>query len=173
MTAAPMAVLDGDRSARIDPAKINGVLLARLSAPRASDQARALALHMLQANHPRIAMQQLDSFLKSTSRPLQLESVRYLSTDSDPARFGLLAQTANDSGFDAVVRAEATLGLSDDAAGRVDLLIQLAQSSDAGLAREALRSLRPAALNLTDPQRQKLADIAREHPTESDLVDRA
>ena len=43
MTVAAINQLDGDRSAKVDSAKINGVLLARMNVPEATDATRASA----------------------------------------------------------------------------------------------------------------------------------
>jgi hypothetical protein len=172
MTVAVITQLDGDKAARIDSGKINKVLLARMSAPQATDQTKAGALHMLLASHPRIGLDQIQAFGNSASQPLQLEAVRYLNDDFDTARFRLLAQTAADSKYDASVRAEAILGLADDAAARVDLLLQLAQGTDASIRQESLRSLRPIVAKLTKPQQEQLAHVAEQFPKEAELVQR-
>jgi putative heme-binding domain-containing protein len=173
MTVAAIGQLNGDKSGKIDAGKINGVLLARMNATQATDGTKATALHMMLASHPKIPLDQIKSLLQAPSPSLQLEAVRYLNDDVDPAKFALLAQTAADSMVDVGVRAEAVAGLSDDAAARVDLLLQLAAGADAAPRQEALRSLRPIGPKLTKPQQDQLAQVASQHPAEADLVRRA
>jgi hypothetical protein len=172
MTVATINLLNGDRSARIDSTKINGVLLARINAPGASSQTKATALHMLQAGHPRIDIDLLQKMLQEPDQSLQLEVVRYLDADTNPARFAVLAQTATDAKCDTAVRAEAIVGLSDDAAARTDLLLQLASSDETAIRQEALRSLRPVATKLTKPQQEPLLAVAKKSPADADLVHR-
>ncbi|MDB5299038.1 MAG: rane-bound dehydrogenase domain protein [Phycisphaerales bacterium] len=173
MTVATINLLDGDPSAKVDPNRINGVLLARMNVPQATDATKAAAMHMMQASHPRIALAQISAMLDSPSQALQLEAVRYLNADADAGRFAVLAKTAGDAGHDASVRAEAAVGLADDAAARTDLLLQLAGGGDASVRQEALRSLRPVGTSLTKPQQEQLAQVAQKFPAEADLVSRA
>lgn len=172
MTIATINQLNGDPAAKIDSSKINGVLLSRINAPNATDETKATALHMLQAGHPHIPLDQIEPMLNSSSMPLQLEAVRYLDADTDPARFKLLDQIASNSKDEIGVRAEAILGLADDAAGHADLLLQLSQNSNAALRHEAERSLRPIAPRLDEAQKNQLAAIEKEHPEDADYVAR-
>jgi hypothetical protein len=172
MTVATINQLNGDPSAKIDSSKINGVLLSRINAPGATDQTRATALRMLQAGHPHIPLDEIRPLLDSASVPLQLEAVRYLNADSDPKRFDLLAEVATDSKRDVGVRAEAILGLADDATARVDTLLHLAGDSNSALRQEALRSLRTIAPMLTEAQKNELSRVAKEHSQDADLVQR-
>ena len=173
MTLATLSQLNGDKTAKIDPVKINAVLMARMNAPQASDEAKSAAMHMMLATHPKILLEQVAAMLKSPTISLQLEAVRYLSDDQQPGRFDLLAQAATDVKNDASVRAEAAAGLADDAAARADLLMQLAAGADAAPREEALRSLRPLVAKLTAAQKDQLAQVARQYPTDADLVSRA
>lgn len=172
MTIAAMNQLDGDPSAKVDSGKITAILLARMNSPQATDQTRTTTLRMLQAGHPHIALEQIGALLQSPAPALQLEAVRYLNADTDPARFPLLAQTAADAKIDPNVRAEAIIGLSDNAAARADLLLQLADDPDGSIRQEALRSLRPIAAKLTPMQQEQLARVAKQFPAEADLVSR-
>jgi putative membrane-bound dehydrogenase-like protein len=172
MIVATIAQLEGDKAARVDPAKINAVLLGRLNDARGTDATRAATMRLLHANHPRIGLDQLQAMVNSPSPALQIEAVRYLDDDTDPGRFGLLAQVAADAKFHVAVRSEAVDGLADDAAARVDLLLQLAEGPAVPLRQEALRSLRPVSTKLTEGQRGRLAEIAQKHPEDRELVDR-
>jgi putative membrane-bound dehydrogenase-like protein len=172
MTVAAINLLNGDPSAKIDSSKINGVLLARMNAPQATDQTKAVSLRMLQAGHPHIPLDQIRALLQSHEPSLQLEAVRYLNADSDAARFAMLAEVAGDSKWDSGVRAEAVLGLADDASGHLDLLLQLASGEEASTRQESLRSLRPVVANLTKAQHEQLAKVAQRYPADQDLVRR-
>jgi putative membrane-bound dehydrogenase-like protein len=172
MTIAAINLLDGDPTAKVDSTKINGVLLSRMNAPEATDATKAVALRMLQAGHPHIALDQIRTLMQSPSQPLEIEAVRYLSADADPARFAALAAVVSDGKYETSVRAEAILGLSDDAANHVDQLLQFATGPDATLRHEALRSLRPLIATLTAPQKEQLADVARKYPEDTDMVQR-
>jgi len=172
MTIAAINQLDGDKAAQIDSSKINGVLLARINNPQASEQTQATALRMLQASHPKIPLEQIGKFLKGKLAALKLQAVRYLNADSNAGRFDLLARVAEDAAEDVNVRAEAILGLSDDAAARVDLLLRLTHASEAAIRHEALRSLRPVGLKLSAAQKEELAQGVKQYPADADLVQR-
>jgi putative membrane-bound dehydrogenase-like protein len=173
MTVATLNQLDGDKSARIDSGKIDGVLLARMNLPQATDAAKATALHMLQHSHPRIAIDRLEMWAQSPETALQLEAVRYLAGDTDAGRFAILAKVAGDEKADPAVRAEAIDGLADDAAAHSDLLLQGAHDADKAVREESLRSIRPAVASLTPAQKDQLAQVAKQNPAQADLVRRA
>lgn len=172
MTIATINQLNGDPAAKIDSSKVNGVLLSRINAPNASDETKATALHMLQAGHPHIPLDQIEPMLHSSSVPLQLEAVRYLDADNDPARFKLLDQVAEDTKDAIGVRAEAILGLADDAAGNTQVLLHLAEEHDPALRHEAERSLRPVAPMLSDTMKAQLSQIEKAHPEDTDYIAR-
>jgi putative heme-binding domain-containing protein len=83
-----------------------------------------------------------------------------------------LAELASDSAVDPSVRAEAILGLSDDAAAQAPFLVKTADSPEAAPRREALRSLRAAAPKLNESQREQLTAAAKHHPEDGDLFRR-
>ena len=170
MTVAAISQLNGDKSGKIDAAQINAVLLDRMNSPAATDQTKATALHMMLASHPKIPLDQIKPLLQSPSVPLQLEAVRYLDDDATPARFALLAQIAADLKVDPSIRAEAIVGLADDAAAQFDLLLKLTDDDNASLRHEALRSLRPLATKLTHPQRTQILHRVDRHPADAPLI---
>jgi putative membrane-bound dehydrogenase-like protein len=172
MTVAAIGQLGGDPSARIDAKKIDAVLLSRMSAAQATDEAKTAALHMLQASHPAIGTEQLRAFLRSPSLGLQMEVVRYLDSDLTPGRFAVLAEVAGDEKRYVSVRAESVLGLADDAAGRMELLMQLAGDQERAIRQEALRSLRPIASKLSKVDRDRLVNVAKRYSDDADLVER-
>ncbi|HET6252275.1 MAG TPA: PVC-type heme-binding CxxCH protein [Tepidisphaeraceae bacterium] len=178
MTVATLNQLDGDKSARIDSGKITGVLLARMNSPQATDTTKATALHMLQNSHPAagkppiIPLQQLASFVQAQAPALQIEAVHYLNGELDPARFAILARIAGDTKADSALRADAIVGLADDAAAQVGLLLQLAHNPDKAIREEALRSVRPAVATMTPAQHEELSKLATQFPAQADLVHR-
>ncbi len=172
MTLATINQLNGDRTGGIDSGKIDGMLLARMDSPQATDESKATLLHMMQASHPRISMAQIQKLLQSNSRPLQLEAMRFLADDADPNRFPLLAQTAGDGKADPAVRAEAIDGLGDDATDQADLLLKWADDPLEMVRQESLRSLRTVAPSLSASQRTQLNAVAEHHPSEAELVNR-
>jgi hypothetical protein len=172
MTIAAVNLLNGDPCAKIDSSQINKVLLDRMNASTSNDQMKAIALHMLQAGHPHLSLDEIRTLLRSPEPSLQLEAVRYLNADSDPARFAVLAQTAGDVKREVGVRAEAIIGLSDDAAANADLLLQLACSSETALSEEAMRSLKPLTTKLNKSQQDQLEPVAKRSAADADLVHR-
>ena len=172
MTLAAIGQLDGDKTGKIDAAKINSVLLSRMNAAGATDQTKAVSLHLLMPTHPKIPLNQLQVLLQSPTRQLQLETVRYLNSDTHPARYLLLAQIAADATLDPNLRAEAIVGLADDAAARIDLLLELASGSDAVLRQESLRSLRGIAPKWSLPQQEQLKKVAVKFPADAESVNR-
>ena len=172
MTIAAIGQLDGDKTGKIDASKINAVLLSRMNAAGANDLTKAVALHLLMPTHPRIPMSQMAAFLQSPTPQLQLETVRYLNGDTDPARYPLLSEVATNVKLDSRLRAEATVGLADDAAARFDLLIELADGKDASLRQEALRSLRGLTTKFTGPQQEQIKQLATKYPADSELIQR-
>lgn len=172
MTVATINQLNGDPAAKIDSSKINGVLLSRMNAPTATDETKATALHMLQAGHPQIPLDQIEPMLQSSSVPLQLEAVRYLDADTDAKRFNLLDQVATNTKDEIGVRAEAILGLADDTAGHADALLKLAADANPALRHEAERSLRPIIPMLNAAQKSELSGIEKQHPEDAEYIDR-
>jgi putative membrane-bound dehydrogenase-like protein len=172
MIVATIGQLEGDKAARVDPAKINAVLLGRLNDTRATDSTRTATLRLLHATHPNIALEQLQAMAQSPTPALQLEAVRYLNDDTDAGRFRLLAPVAADAKYDVAVRSEAVDGLTDDAAANLDLLLHLTQDAAAPLRQEALRSLRPVATMLSEARQRQLAEVVQQHQEDRELLDR-
>lgn len=172
MIAAAIAQLDGDPAARVSSSKVDSLLLSKLNADDTSVSTKAVLLRMLPANRGAVSLGELQTLLKSASPVLQLEVVRHLSDMTDAGRFPLLARIAQDPAYDNSIRAEALLGLGNDAAAQADLLMKFAQGSDSALREEALRSLRSDAPNLSAAQKQQLEQIARQYPKDGDMVAR-
>ena len=71
-------------------------------------------------------------------RPFAIEAVRTLSQSPLPARFAFLSKLATDRDAPLPLRAEAIVGLADDAANQRQTLLALATGQQAELRREAL-----------------------------------
>ncbi|HSU69001.1 MAG TPA: PVC-type heme-binding CxxCH protein [Tepidisphaeraceae bacterium] len=172
MTVAAINQLDGDPAAKVDSKKINGVLLSRIEASDATDASKASALRMMQASHPAMPLDKIAAMTRSQSPALQLEAVRYLDADANPARFATLSQIATDPKADVNVRAEAVLGLAADMKQNAGLMMELAASDAPAVRAEALRALRPVGSTLTPQQRARLEEVAKKNPADADLVAR-
>jgi hypothetical protein len=172
MTVAAINLLDGDKSAKVDSKKINAVLLARMNTPEATDATRTSALRMMQASHPPIPRDELVKMLRSPSILLQIEAARYLSADTDAARFGSLAEVAADAKADPVLRAECIVGLAADPARNHQPLFELAGDENQVVRAEAMRALRPIGSTLTADQRHQLEADAAKNAADADLVAR-
>ncbi len=171
MAVAAVSQLDGEAAKSFNSAKVNALLLARLNAADTPESTKSLALRMLPGDQ--LKLDQVQALLKSASKPLQQEAVRYLNACTGNGRFALLADVAGDAKNDVEVRADAVVGLSDDAAARTELLMHFAQDQSAALRQEALRSLRPVAAKLSESQRQQLTEkVAAAYPADADLVKR-
>jgi putative membrane-bound dehydrogenase-like protein len=172
MTMAAINQFDGDRSAKIDSAKINSVLLTRMDAPQATDATRTSALRMMQASHPAIPLEKLRKMLQSPSVPLQIEAARYLSADRDPGRFEPLARLAAGANANPAVRAECVVGLAADPAHNSQTLFALVGDQNPAVRAEALRALRPIGSTVTGAQRHQLQQVAGMNVADADLVAR-
>ena len=172
MTVAAINQLDGDPGAKVDAKKLAALVLSRIDSADATDAGKAAALHMMQATHPPIGLQKLKPLAFSKSTALQLEAVRYLNNDMDPARFDVLSSIASDATANAAVRAEAVLGIAFDPTSHVDLLLKLANDQQPAVRDEALRALRPTGPTLSAAQREQVRKIVTEHQEDADLVSR-
>lgn len=172
MTVAALNQLDGDKSAKVDSKKINAILLSRLDAADATDAGKVIALRTMQASHPKIDLAKIRAMATAKSPALQLEAVRYLNADTDPARFDLLQQIATDAKNESAVRAEAVLGIAADTQGHLDLLLKLADNEDAAVRAEALRALRPIGQTLSPAQREQLQQVAGKNKEQAELFSR-
>lgn len=172
MIVAGISQLDGDPAARVNSSKIDGILLGKLNSTQTPDSSKAVLLRMLPAERGVVKLDQLRPLLDSTTPLLQVEAVRSLSESSDPARFPLLAEVATAPKYNEMIRAEAVVGLGNDTGANTPLLMQLAQGDSDTLRQEALRSLRAVSTKLTPKQHKNLEDVARQHPTEADMVER-
>jgi putative membrane-bound dehydrogenase-like protein len=120
--------------------------------------AHALALRLLSPNNKFLSLERLREYLKSEHAPLQLETVRTLSQQSEPKRLALLAEIARDESQAEEIRAEAVVGLASDAKEHHDLLEQLAKDDVPTVQAEARRVLRLAGTSPTSSGLKPAAD---------------
>src|SRR5258706_13106982 len=107
--------LDGKPVKGLNSAKVDALLMARINSAQTPDATEAVALRLLRPNQPQLQVDQVRGLLQSQDQALQLEAVRYLSACSDAKRFVLLAEVAGDAQRRVAIRAEAVVGLADDA----------------------------------------------------------
>ena len=108
-----------------------------------------------------LTIERLAKYLQSQHQPLRLEAVRSLAQQTNPKRFELLAEVAQDDSQSDEVRAEAIVGLAGAAEQNRGLLEKLAASNHDVLRHEAERALRLAGMRpATAEAKPQAADIA-------------
>jgi putative membrane-bound dehydrogenase-like protein len=161
--------------ARVDKQEVNEAKMAdyfvgRLAEPSASPALRVKALQLIPPTHPKLTLDLLGKLLDLSQADLQLEAARALCEYPKPERFALLLKSATDSKLGNDVRAQAVLGLAEQAAKYKDELIQIATADNAILRDEALRAL--AQTLLSADQANRLQDLAKRQPGCAPLVAR-
>ena len=107
---------------------------------------RTLALRGIPIDHAQLKITTLGELAQSDNTRLQIEAVRTLASHADPRRALVLAHVAADENNDSGVRADAIAGLAAFAETQQVFLLQLAESSDENIAKEAKRTLASAGL---------------------------
>jgi putative membrane-bound dehydrogenase-like protein len=139
----------------------DALLMLELESDRRTPEAHALALSMMAPDHRYLTARRMKIWLASPSAALRLEAIRTLAMQSNPKRFSLLAEVAQDDSQSDEVRAEAIVGLSSAAGENRELLEKMATSDHALLRREAERALRLAGMRpATADARPPVADLA-------------
>jgi putative heme-binding domain-containing protein len=126
-------------------------------------------LRMLRADHPALTIDRLRWFLMRPEEAIQIEAVRSLCQGSLAGRFKLLAKLADDRGGRKSLRAEAIVGLADDAPRQRDRLLALATDKQPVLRREALRSLR--GVELSEQERLMIRKASRDDTPSLELIE--
>ncbi|HEY7326795.1 MAG TPA: PVC-type heme-binding CxxCH protein [Gemmataceae bacterium] len=165
--SAALARLD-DRD--VSEAKMSDYFLDRLKDENSSPAQRVLALQMIPASHPKLTLELLGKLMAHNEPALQLEAIRSLSEHPKAGREKLLLDAINNIQLPDVVRAQAILGLSGQAAKHLDLLLALAEGNSANLRAEALRALKDTPLDRD--QRLRLETTALRHSEDAALVAR-
>lgn len=136
----------------------DGLLARELRNERRSDDAKALALRLISPDHKLLTVAKLREFLDTNNRALRMEVVRTLALQSNPERFKLLAEIAQDDTRDEAVRSDAVAGLAADVETQQPLLEDLANQGSTLVAHEALRVLRLSKRKESHSERKPPAD---------------
>lgn len=166
--ATALARLDGQE---VNEGRLADYFFERVTDERSTPAARLLALQLVPARHGRLTLNVLRGLVKQPSETLQLEAVRALAEHPDPKRTALLLAVLRDGKLAEDVRAQAIVGLADQAPAHLDELLDLAKVESPRLRDEALRALTNTAL--TQPHKDQLAKLAALHPETAELAARA
>jgi putative membrane-bound dehydrogenase-like protein len=165
--SAALARLD-DRD--VSEARMADYFLDRLRDEKSSPALRVLALQMIPASHPKLTLELLNGLLTRGEPALRREAMRSLCEHPNTGRFRLLLAAMGDAHQADEVRAQAILGISEQAPQHIEPLLRLAQGENAILRDEALRALKDIRLSM--PQQMELEETARRHPESAALVAR-
>lgn len=124
----------------------DALLMLELESDRRTPESHALALSMMTPDHRYLTARRMKIWLASPSSELRLEAIRTLALQSNPKRFSLLEEVAQDDSQSDEVRAVAIVGLSAAMGENRELLEKLATSDHQILRREAARALRLAGM---------------------------
>lgn len=166
--ATALARVDGHE---VSDARLADWFLAGVVDEKASPQQRLQALRQIPASHKGLTVELLTKLLVQDDPALQRETVRALNEHSNPKRHALLLKMVHDTTRAVQLRAEALVGLSDQAEHHRDYLIELAEKSGAILSAEAVRAL--VGTTLDKIQRERLTNVARKKPELADLAARS
>jgi putative membrane-bound dehydrogenase-like protein len=140
-----------------------------LKDPRTPAPVLERGLRMLRADHPVLTFDRLRRFLMRPEEGVRIEAVRSLCQGTLPGRRELMAKLADDLSASIRLRAEAIVGLADDAPHQRERLLAMATDGQPVLRREALRSLRGMAL--AEQDRSILRRASRGDGPSQDLID--
>ncbi len=169
-TLAALELLDGKRK-RDPKAEVAGedYIAALLRDPQTPAVVLERGLRMLRPDHPSLSIDRLRRFLTKPEEAVRIEVVRSLCQGVLPGRFELLAKLAEDRSASVRLRAEAIVGLADDANRQRDRLLALASDEQPALRREALRGLRGIAL--TEQERSTLRKSSHDDAPSLAMID--
>ncbi len=160
-----------------------------LTEPASSSELRIMALRQLQPPHWRLTVGEpdklvakgaaqhgyklaaLDKLLPAQNDPaVRREMVRLLNEHPSPQRIKLLLEVARNPREADLIRAEALVGLAEQATEVLDDLLAFAGGDNPTLRDEALRGL--VQTSLTGAQRAALAQVPQKQPRAAELVAR-
>ena len=162
-TLAALERLDGKARGPKEELAGEDYIVALLTDPQTPATVLHRALRMLRPDHPALTLARLKRFLDAPEETVRIEAVRSLCQSPLPGRFAILAHLAEDKTAPVPLRAEAIVGLADDADHQRNRLLTLAQSEHSVLRREAIRGLR--GIPLTEHEQSLL----RKTQTDDDL----
>ncbi|MDV6034256.1 MAG: c-type cytochrome [Phycisphaera sp. RhM] len=143
----------------------------RVTDPETSPKIRAFSLRLLDVNE-KVFGSALWKDLYNTGDPaLIAELTRALASAGSPSAISFLRQIANNEQLDPSIRSDAIAGIAATSESNTTWLIDLAESNEATLREEALRSLRFAQLD--SDAVEKLRGVAVRFPESADLVEAA
>jgi len=153
-TLAALEQLDGKARGPRDEVAGEDYIVALLTDPQTPATVLHRGLRMLRPDHPALTLARLKRFLEAPEEAVRIKAVRSLCQGPLPGRFEVLARLAEDKNAPVPLRAEATVGLADDAGHQRDRLLKLARGGQPVLRREALRGLR--GISLTEHEKSLL-----------------
>jgi putative membrane-bound dehydrogenase-like protein len=165
--SAALARLDGRA---VSEKEMADYFFGRLTDAHAPVPLRVLALQNVPPSYPNLTPDLLASLLHRGEPPLQLEAARALDDLPARKRDPILRTAVRDPHLGDAVRAQAVLGLAEQAQDHLDALLDLARGDDAVLRDEALRAL--VQTRLDDGRRAALEEVARQHAAAAPLVAR-
>ncbi|MEM0895790.1 MAG: PVC-type heme-binding CxxCH protein [Verrucomicrobiota bacterium] len=155
---AALAEVSGDMKKEFSPGE---ALLAIAQDKTKPASLRALALHGVPVNLPKLTAPALSQLARSQHPSVQREAVRALASHRDPLRVNGLTQAARNPNLDANTRADAIAGLAIFAEEKQSLLKQLSKDKAEPIAAEATRTLAAAGLTPRQlEQKPMMNDIA-------------
>jgi putative membrane-bound dehydrogenase-like protein len=158
-TLAAVEQLDGKKRGPQDEIPGEDYIAALLKDARTSAPVLRRALRMLRPDHPALTLDRLRHFVNGHDEAVAIEAVRSFCQNPLAARFDALARLAEDKLVSLPLRAEAIVGLADDAPRQRKRLVALAMGEQPILRREALRSLR--GIRLTEHEYSLLRATSR------------
>jgi putative membrane-bound dehydrogenase-like protein len=135
-TLAALEQLDGKMRNPRDEMAGEDYIVALLTDSRTSASVLERGLRMLRPSHPALTLDRLRRFVTGHDAGVAIEAARTLSQSSSPARFAVLSKLALDRNASPALRAEAIVGLADDAVNQRETLLTLASGEQAELRRD-------------------------------------
>ena len=135
---AALAEVNGNRKKEFSPG--DALLDLALDSEKPASL-RALALHGVPVDHPKLTVKTLSGLAQSDSTALQQEAVRALNLHADEARVNVLAKIAATPKANTILRADAVAALAPFAHEQKELLTQLRTDAHQAVAAEARRTL--------------------------------
>jgi putative membrane-bound dehydrogenase-like protein len=167
-TLASLELLDGKGRNPSDEVAGEDYIAALLSDPQTPGSVLRRGLRMLRPDHPKLRIDLLRRFLNSSDGAVQLEALRTLCQSQLRDRFDVLAKLADDRHAPISLRAEAIVGLADDAGRQRNRLLALATGAEPMIRREALRGLR--GVKLAERDLSALLNSSRTDESELELL---
>jgi putative heme-binding domain-containing protein len=169
--ATALGRIDGTK---VDEAKLADHFLEIAANDSLPASRRVTALRLVPATHKKLSVALLAKMTENEDAALQLEAVRALSEHTDAKRIEVLKKILLNEKLTAQVRAEALVGLAEQASDMIDTLLALAEGENALLRDESLRAL--VGVVLQPAQHERLAAIsakaAEKSPDTAALVTR-